>query len=54
MFQVDEVPEHVLRRKSASRAAESGIGLLSLGDEREDLVAIVEEVAQRVGFSALP
>src|SRR5262245_19637352 len=36
------------RRKSPSGLAESGMGLLFLGDQREDLVAVVEEVAQRV------
>src|SRR5436305_14183105 len=36
------------RTKSASRPVESGMGLLFLGDQREDFVAVVEEVAQRV------
>src|SRR5437879_3020532 len=34
--------------KSASRPGESGMGLLFLSDERQDLVAMVEEVAKRV------
>lgn len=36
------------RTKSGSRPFESGMGLLFLGDQREDFVAVVEEVAQRV------
>jgi hypothetical protein len=34
--------------KSASRPAESAMGLLFLGDQREDFIAMVEEVAQGV------
>src|SRR5262245_8475530 len=36
------------RTKSASRPAELGMGLLFLGDQPEDFVAMVEEVAERV------
>jgi hypothetical protein len=61
---MDEVGGHFLRRevveqaqhpleqepetKSPSGPAESGMGLLFLSDEREDFVAMVEEVAERV------
>ncbi len=36
------------RMKSASRPFESLMGLLFVGDEREDFLAMVEEVAEGV------
>jgi len=46
---MNQVADHLIRRtKSLSRPAELGMGLLFLGDEREDFVAMIEEVAQRM------